>query len=118
MLSSSWRQNMEAKAHLRKVLEYYDIPLWVSQTPSLGVYARGREILTWVKKYQPKEWVCIDDWALMCECPRELAGHFNQTNPKCGLTQKDVNKISKLFSVQRKRREEGEGAELSPDEYA
>lgn len=63
---------MEAKAHLRKVLEYYDIPVWVSQTSSIGVYARGREILTWVKKYQPKEWCCIDDWALMCECPREL----------------------------------------------
>ncbi|CAD7927472.1 unnamed protein product [Amoebophrya sp. A120] len=99
VLSSSWRLNMDAKNHLRKVFEYYRVPFWVSQTPSIGMYARAREILTWVSKYQPKAWVAVDDWALLMES-RTLQGHFLQTNPKTGITPANVETILRLFEAQ------------------
>mmetsp|Transcript_10731 Transcript_10731/g.26291 ORF Transcript_10731/g.26291 Transcript_10731/m.26291 type:complete len:548 (+) Transcript_10731:203-1846(+) len=99
VLSSSWRLNFDAKAHLRKVFDYYHVPVWVSQTPSIGMYARAREILTWVSKYQPQAWVAVDDWALLMES-RTLTGHFLQTNPKTGITPANVETVLRLFEAQ------------------
>ncbi|CAD7927743.1 unnamed protein product [Amoebophrya sp. A25] len=99
VLSSSWRLNFEAKQHLKKVFEYFRIPIWVSQTPSIGMYARAREILAWVSKYQPRAWAAIDDWSLLLET-RALQGHFLQTNPKTGLTAANVEAVLRLYDAQ------------------
>lgn len=103
VLSSAWRLSFQAKAHLKKVFKTFGLPMWVHQTPNINQYSRAKEILTWVRKFRPKTWVAIDDWPLLeesADARNSLPGHFVNTNPRYGLTQRDLSLGVALFAAQ------------------
>jgi len=63
------------------------------------MHCRAREILSWAARYQPKAWVCLDDWALLMETSA-IQPHFIQTNPKTGLVARDLLRVASLMECQ------------------
>ena len=64
VLSTTWRLHEESRAYLAMKLAEFDIPNFVSKTPSIAQFQRPKEILAWVSKYKPRTWVAVDDWPL------------------------------------------------------
>jgi len=98
VLSTSWRTTEDGRSAVAAKLAEYDIPSFVSRTPSLAQFQRPKEILAWVTKYSPGAWVSIDDWPLH-EDPR-MEGHFVQTRNRHGLQPDTAFMVKQMFARQ------------------
>lgn len=103
VLSTAWREDAEGRQEILDKFSEYDIPAYVSCTPSISKFSRAAEILAWVDKYQPLTWVAVDDLPLLEESD-EMENHFVQTPEHSGLRQQSADKIVHLFLAQRNAR--------------
>lgn len=103
VLSTAWRAHAEARQMIADKLKEYGLPLFVSRTPQIAMFKRTREIMAWVRKYQPKTWVSIDDLPLGEENPDEMTGHFVQTRARTGLQQDTAQMTIDMFREQKMR---------------
>lgn len=106
VLSTAWREHPDGRRMVAEKLREYDIPVFVSQTPSIARFRRTREILTWVRKYKPTSWVAVDDLPLLQEDPDNMTGHFVQTRQFYGLQPASADKIVEFFRLQKLKAEE------------
>jgi len=112
VLSTTWRLHEESRAYLAMKLAEFDIPNFVSKTPSIAQFQRPKEILAWVSKYKPRTWVAVDDWPLHEDL--RMNGHFVQTRNRYGLQPDTAARIAALFNAQKQAIAAGGGEELPP----
>mmetsp|Transcript_19763 Transcript_19763/g.49715 ORF Transcript_19763/g.49715 Transcript_19763/m.49715 type:complete len:305 (-) Transcript_19763:992-1906(-) len=86
VLSSAWRRTAPTLRMAYAMLQKHGIATPIDITPDYGLCGkRSAEILTWVDKYQIKDWIAIDDMDLNAGEPR-MRPHFIKCNPLVGLT--------------------------------
>lgn len=99
VLSTAWRLDPAARRIVGEKLVAHGLPMFVGRTANIDTFHRSREILAWVRKYEPKRWVAVDDWPLLQETER-MRGHFVQTRPRFGLQRPTADEIIQLFNMQ------------------
>jgi len=99
VLSTAWRLDEEARSILSQRLKQYGLPAFVGRTANIDTFHRSREILAWVRKYNPSSWVAVDDWPLAQETD-QMTGRFVQTRPRYGLLPDTADQILALFREQ------------------
>lgn len=105
VLSTAWREHPDGRRAVAEKLREWEIPAFVSRTPSIARFRRTREILAWVRKHKPATWVAVDDLPLLEEDPDSMTGHFVQTRQFYGLQPATADKIEELFRFQKQRQE-------------
>lgn len=86
VLSSAWRRTGPTLRMAYQMLNKHGIDTPIDITPDYGMCGkRSAEILTWVDKYQIRDWIAIDDLDLNAGEPR-MRAHFIKCNPLIGLT--------------------------------
>jgi len=86
VLSSAWRRTGPTLRMAYQMLNKHGIETPIDVTPDYGICGkRSAEILTWVDKYQIRDWIAIDDLDLNAGEPR-MRPHFIKCNPLIGLT--------------------------------
>mmetsp|Transcript_28257 Transcript_28257/g.45472 ORF Transcript_28257/g.45472 Transcript_28257/m.45472 type:complete len:201 (+) Transcript_28257:27-629(+) len=102
VLSTQWRKYPQHSRRLREALQESGIPSdrIVGQTPSLcgGPGCRVQEIKAFLDSHAEllddgKHWAAVDDEDLSAQDPEFMQGHFVQTNPLQGLTEKRAKEL-------------------------
>ena len=93
VLSSSWRQSDTAAAAVDAQLALHGLPAVADRTPTFGVGERVKEILDFVDRARPRQWVALDDIHLEgiagADRPR-VAGRCVRTDGTVGLQPRDA----------------------------
>ena len=108
VLSTQWRKYPQHSRRLREALEKSGIPAdrIVGQTPSLcgGPGCRVQEIKSFLDSHAElldhnKRWAAVDDEDLSAQDPEFMKGHFVQTDPLQGLTEKRAKELESALGV-------------------
>jgi hypothetical protein len=101
VLSSTWRLYDEHKGALRTAFEEHLIPIWVDQTPDLGICQRKDEIVSWMIGHEePAKVVILDDDkdAMVVNAPERFRERlFVHTDFDHGLTLDHAESILEFF---------------------
>lgn len=101
VLSSTWRLNDEHSEALRNAFEEHLIPIWIGQTPDLGICRRRDEILSWLIGHEPPAKIVIlddDKDAMLVNAPERFRDKlFVHTNFDHGLTLDHAESILEFF---------------------
>jgi hypothetical protein len=95
VLSSAWRNWIEAEKVLKRAFLKLNIPLWISKTPEIPMRLRKEEISTWIIENGFNGNLCIIDDLI--EADVFCGKFFVRTHDRDGLTSEDAERVIQIL---------------------